>query len=400
MMTDSSAGPYRDPSNPGAPVIPRAEWDLGPYNRWTFQHVSDLVPTTRVWRGNGFASNWPESHQDINGIRFIHEGREWSVGECLDETFTDGFLVLHKGRIVAETYMNGMRPHTLHLSQSVGKSVVGALAGILVHRGIIDPQAQVTVYLPELEATAYRGATVQQVLDMTTGVIFDETYTAPDSHMAKLDAACGWKARKSEDWPETVWQLILQLTESRRPHGEAFEYRSIETDVLAFILQRASGRLLADLVSEELWVPLAAGEDASFTVDPAGYALACGGFNATLRDYGRFADMMTHGGTFNGRQIVPAEWVAETRTGGNHDVFRGDYRIVLPNGAYHNQFWIEDVARPVLLSRGVFGQMLYMDQAAEFTAVKLSSWPDFVNAHRTRLTIAMIGAIRDALSPL
>lgn len=397
-MTDSSASLYRDPSNPGAPIIPRADWDREPYNRWTFQNISDVVPTTRVWRGSSAPSAWPEAHRDINAIRFTHDGKDWTIGEFLDETFTDGFLVLHRGEIISEAYMNGMRPHTLHLSQSVGKSVVGALAGILVHRGLVDTQGPVTRYLPELETTAYRGATVQQVLDMTTGVAFDETYTAEDSHVAKLDAACGWKVRKSDDWPETVWQLILQLTESERPHGGAFQYRSIETDVLAFVLQRASGKMLADLVSEELWVPLGAGDDASFTVDPAGYALACGGFNATLRDYGRFADMITHGGAFNGRQIVPAEWVGETRSGGNHALFRGDYRVVLPHGAYHNQFWIEDVARPVLMSRGVFGQMLYMDQAAEFTAVKLSSWPDFVNPRRTRLSIAAVGAIRDALS--
>jgi CubicO group peptidase (beta-lactamase class C family) len=389
---------YRDPKKPGAPLIPRAEWDLGPYNRWTFHNVSDMVPTTRVWRGAGPASPLPESHGDLGGIRFNHDGKAWTIGEFLDETFTDGFLVLHKGRIVAETYMNGMRPQSLHLSQSVGKSVVGALAGILVHRGLVDPAAPVTRYLPELEATAYSGATVQQVLDMTSGTVFDETYTAPDSHCAWLDAAAGWKERKSADWPQTVWQLILRLTESERPHGRAFQYRSIETDVLAFVLQRASGKLLADLVSEELWIPLGAGGDASFTVDPGGYALACGGFNATLRDYGRFADMITHGGAFNGRQIVPAAWVEETRNGGNHAIFGADYRVVLPNGAYHNQFWIGDVGRPVLMSRGVFGQMLYMDLDAEFTAVKLSSWPDFVNPRRTKLGIAAIGAIRDALS--
>jgi CubicO group peptidase (beta-lactamase class C family) len=389
---------YRDPINPGAPVIPRAEWDIGPYNRWTFLNVSDVVPTTRVWRGAGPASSLPEAHQDIGGIRFTHDGTERTIGEFLDTTFTDGFLVLHKGRIVSETYMNGMRPQTLHLSQSVGKSVAGAVAGILIHRGLVDPRALVTRYLPELEETAYRGATVQQVLDMTTGTLFDETYTAVDSHVAKLDAACGWKTRKGADWPETVWQLILELKQSERPHGQAFQYRSIETDVLAFILQRVSGKMLADLVSEELWAPLGAQEDASFTVDPAGYALACGGFNATLRDYGRFADMITHGGAFNGRQVVPAEWVSETCNGGNHALFGADYRVVLPNGAYHNQFWIEDVDRPALLSRGVFGQLLYMDQAAEFTAVKLSTWPDFLNPRRTKLTIAAVAAIRDAIA--
>lgn len=93
----------------------------------------------------------------------------------------------------------------------------------------------------------------------------------------------------------------------------------------------------------------------------------------------------------------PAAWIEETRNGGNHALFGADYRVVLPNGAYHNQFWIEDVDRPVLMSRGVFGQLLYMDQAAEFTAVKLSTWPDFVNPRRTMLTVAAVRAIRNTL---
>jgi CubicO group peptidase (beta-lactamase class C family) len=389
---------YRDPQNPGGAIIPRADWDRAPYNRWTFQNIREMTPTTQVWRGAGPVSVLPEAHADLGDLSFAHGGRERTIAEFLDETFTDGFLVLHKGSIVFETYMNGMRPQTLHLSQSVGKSIVGAVAGILAHRGVLDPAAPVTHYLPELDATAYRGASLQQVLDMTTGVIFDETYTSLDSHVAWMDAACGWKERASADWPETMWQLVLRLTESERPHGQAFQYRSIETDVLAFVMQRATGRLLADLVSEELWQPLGAGEDASFTVDTAGYALACGGFNATLRDYGRFAQMITRGGAFNNSQIVPADWIAETRTGGNHALFGDDYRVVLPRGAYHNQFWIEDVDRPVLLSRGVFGQLLFMDEANDFTAVKLSSWPDFTNASRVKLTLAAVRAIRDALT--
>ena len=390
--------PYRDPFNPGAPIIPRATWDLGPYNRWTFLNVRDMVPTTRVWRGRGGASGLAEARQDVTAIRFTHDGRDYSVAEVLAETYTDGFLAMHKGRIIAEIYMNGMQQHTTHLSQSVAKSVTAAAAGVLVGQGLLDPAAPITRYLPELERTAYRGATLQHVLDMTSGTVFDETYTAADSHMAKVDVACGWKEPREPSWPLTMWEFILTLTETECAHGESFRYRSIETDILAHAMQRVSGKMLADLVSELIWQPLGAEEDAYFTVDRGGYALADGGFNATLRDYGRFAQMITNGGSFNGRQIVPAAWIEATRTGGNHEIFGADYRVTLPNGAYHNQYWIEDVSRPVLMARGVFGQLLYMDQDAEFSAVKLSTWPDFLNADRSRLTYAMVRAIRDALA--
>jgi CubicO group peptidase (beta-lactamase class C family) len=141
---------------------------------------------------------------------------------------------------------------------------------------------------------------------------------------------------------------------------------------------------------------MGAEEDACFTVDPTGFACACGGLNATLRDLARFGQLYVEGGVAGDRQLVPEEWIRQTRTG-DSELFRGAYREVLPNGAYRNQFWLEDTVDRVLLARGVFGQLIFMDPAAEFVAVKLSSWPDFVNPTRTRTALAAIRAIRAAL---
>ncbi len=394
-MIDNSS--FRDPARPGAPIIPRRDWDRAPWNRWTFQHVREMVPTAQVWRGAGPASPLLEAHQDIDGIGFSVDGRHDTIAGFLRTSYNDGLLVLHRGKIVAERYHNGMDARAPHLSQSVAKSVVGTVAGILVGRGIVDPAAPLTEYLPELDATAYRDATVQNVLDMTSGVVFDETYTALDSHMAKIDAASGWKERRHADWPTSVWELILTLTEAECAHGASFRYRSIETDVLSFILQRAAGVPLAELVSRELWAPMGAGEDAYFTVDPAGYALGDGGFNATLRDYGRFALLHLGRGEINGRRIVPAAWIEEITAGARPDLFGDIYQDVLPEGAYHNQFWIEGGKSAAYMARGVFGQLIYIDPAADFAAVVLSSWPDFVDAARTRTAIAAVKAVRDAL---
>jgi CubicO group peptidase (beta-lactamase class C family) len=396
-MNANALASFRDPAMPGAPVIPRDDWDRAPWNRWTFQHVRDMVATTQVWRGHGPATLLPVALQEIDGIGFEIDGRRETIGAFLQSSFADGFLVLHRGKVVAERYLNGMTARTPHLSQSVAKSIVGTVAGILIERGLVDPGAPVTYYLPELDATAYRGATVQHVLDMTSGVVFDETYTALDSHMAQMDVACGWKERKNPAWPTNVWELILTLKQSECAHGAAFRYRSIETDVLSFILQRVSGMPLAELVSRELWAPMGAEEDAYFTVDPAGYALGDGGFNATLRDYARFALLHLGHGQIDGRRIVPAAWIREIRSG-NPDLFGGIYRDTLPRGAYHNQFWIEDTMRGSYMARGVFGQLIYIDPAAEFAAVKLSSWPEFLDATRTRTALAAVRAIRDSLS--
>ncbi|WP_448955675.1 serine hydrolase domain-containing protein [Labrys neptuniae] len=396
-MYDSRPPEQQEPISLAAAAIPREDWDRAPWNRWSFQHVRELVPTAQVWRGAGPVTPLPAALQDIDAIGFESDGQASTVGSFFEANFADGLLVLHRGQVVAERYFNGMLPHTQHLSQSVAKSVVATVAGILIGRGVVDPAAPVSHYLPELEATAYRGATVQQVLDMTSGVVFDETYTAPDSHIAKMDVASGWKARKDPSWPAHVWELILQLNELGAAHGAVFNYRSVETDVLAFVLESAAGLRLPELVGRELWGPMGAEEDAYFTVDPAGYGLADGGFNATLRDYARFALLHLNGGEIAGRRLLPSAWLEHTRFGGRPDLYQGVYRTILPNGAYHNQFWIEDIERGAYMARGVFGQLVYIDPVGEFAAVVLSSWPEFLHTGRTRATLAAVRAIRDAL---
>ena len=378
---------------------PKSDWDRAPWNRWSFQHVRELVPTVEVWRGTGPIRVLPRNEQDLDDLRVAGlDGSETTLNVFLEQTYTDGLLVLKGGSVVHERYLNGMTERTLHLSQSLAKSFVGALTGILAGRGLVDVTAPVTDILPELEATAYRGATIRHLLDMTSGVRFSEDYTDPRSDMGRADVASGWKPVPSGlgvamAWPRTMFDLVLSLQATEREHGARFAYRSIETDVLAFVLERAAARRLAQLLSDELWQPLGMEESANFTVDPAGYALADGGLNACLRDYGRFGQMMLE----HGSGIVPADWVEATRSG-DHGMFGEPYTIVLPDGAYRNQFWIEDSARRNVMARGVFGQLIHIDFDRQVVVVKLSSWPNFVSPAWTRATLDAVRRVGAALS--
>lgn len=378
--------------------VPRMDWDRAPWNRWSFQHIREILPTVEVWRGGAPAHAFARQERNFDTLQVKNiAGDNASLSQFLDETFTDGFLVLHRGAVVYERYLNGMTPRTLHLSQSVAKSIVGMVAGILVGRGELDPTQQISLYLPELRQTAWAGAKLQHVLDMTTGVNFDETYIDPHSDIGQMDVATGWKPIPPDSdpklhWPSHVWEQIIGLKQKNRPHSAAFEYRSVETDVLAFAMERVTGKRLAQIISEELWQKLGVEESACFTVDPAGYALADGGFNATLRDYARFGQMVLTGGG----GIVPANWIEKTRNG-DHGLFAAPYNIALPNGAYHNQFWIEDSQTRNLMARGVFGQWIYIDFAHEMVIVKLSSWPDFLNTKFAMATSAAAHVIAEAL---
>ncbi len=372
---------------------PRADWDRPPWNRWSFQHIRELLPTTEVWRGHGPTHVFPHGTKlpldlPVQGL----DGAAAALESLLNDTYTDGFIVLKHGEIVCEQYFNGMDQYSLHLSQSVAKSFTGAIAGILVGRGLLDVGALITDYLPELSGTAWREATLQQVLDMTTGVRFSEDYTNPYSDIGKVDVASGWKpvpldADPGIRWPAHMWELILELTECIRPHGEKFEYRSIETDVLAFCMQRVTAKPLARIFSEELWQKMGASQNASFTLDRAGFAIADGGLNACLRDYARFGQLILEGGG----GIIPAPWLEATRVG-LHGRFDGRYAQTLPGGAYRNMFWIEGAPSLALMARGVFGQLIYSNQVTGVVVAKVSSWPEFVSP---TLEIATINAIHN-----
>jgi CubicO group peptidase (beta-lactamase class C family) len=392
----------RPPIMQGSPptLIPsRMDWDRPPWNRWSFQHVREILPTVEVWRGRGPVRSLQRAERDLSHLNVTGiEGEPTTLATLLDQTYTDGFIVLHKGAIVAEQYFNGMDERTLHLSQSVAKSITGTVAGILVGKGVLDLTARISRYMPELEQTAWKGASLQHVLDMTTGVKFSEEYTDPYSDIGQVDVACGWKpvppgSDPAFIWPSHMWELIIRLKDVIREHGAEFHYRSIETDVLAFAMERATGKRLATLVSEELWQPMGAERNACFTVDPAGYALADGGFNATLRDYARFGQLWLEGGG----DIIPPSWINATRSG-VHGRFTGRYASSLPDGAYHNQFWIEDSQDRSLMARGVFGQWIYINFARDVVIAKLSSWPDFVDPQLEKATFAAGREIANTLS--
>src|SRR5882757_9688863 len=131
--------------SPPRSIVPKLDWDRPPWNRWAFQHIRELLPTAEVWRGTGHAKRLPRAERDLGGIAVASsiDGTTTLAG-LLDETYTDGFLVLKDGAVVYERYFNGMTERTLHLSQSMSKSVTSAVFGILVERGLLDPTGPVT----------------------------------------------------------------------------------------------------------------------------------------------------------------------------------------------------------------------------------------------------------------
>ncbi|MGH8892655.1 MAG: serine hydrolase domain-containing protein [Actinomycetes bacterium] len=378
-----------------------SNWQTPPFNQWGFQHVREIVPTARVPRGAGPVAEIGQRLVPLDDIVVNRpDGSDTTVGKVVADTFTDGFLVLQDGALVAESYPSGMRPDTTHLLMSVTKSFVGCVTGILADHGVLDLKAPLTTYVPELGRSGYDGATLRDVLDMRSGIAFSEDYLNPDAEVRVLEQVIAWRPRRHPELPSSMYEYLLTLGKTGE-HGGVFSYRSCETDVLGWVCERAAGVRMPDLLAELLWARLGVEHHADITVDPAGAAMHDGGLNTTLRDLGRFGQMLLDRGVGpGGARIVPDWWIGDSYTGdvdSRRAFAESPTDTRLPGGMYRNQFWVPYADRDVLLCLGIHGQMVYIDPASRVVGVKLSSWPAAQDAAMFSDTLLAFGAVAHAL---
>jgi CubicO group peptidase (beta-lactamase class C family) len=377
-----------------------ANWQDPPFNRWAFQHVRELIPTARIPRGRGPAWLLPAEERDIAGVRFRYEDRELSIADLLAETCTDGFLVLHRGWIVAEQYFNGLKPDTPHLLMSVSKSITSTVAGVLAGRRLLDVTALVTDVVPELRGTSFEGAVVQHLLDMRTGTRFDEDYGNPQADVRTYERVYLWRPDTGQPRPADALDYFATLRNDGA-HGGPFRYRSILTDVLAWVIERAAGARLHELIATELWQPMGAEFDAEITLDSRGNPMADGGICATLRDVARFGQLFLQRGRAVGRDIVPASWAEDTVQGAPDGVsaFRGgDKPAGYPPGAhYRNCWWVRDPGEPFYYASGINGQNVFVHVPTQTVVVKLSTWPTALSPKWLEMTVTGVLATAAAL---
>ena len=377
-----------------------ANWQEPPFNRWSFSHMRELVPTQRIPRGSGPVTPLPASPLPLGEIALHRvDGTRASVDEVLEDTYTDATVVVHGGRVVLERYAGETAPGTPHLLMSISKSVVGCVVGNLVERGLLSPAHLVTDHVPELGPSGYRGASLRDILDMRSGVEFSEDYTDLDAEVRVIEQAMGWRPASDRRVPSSMYAYLTTLGGTGE-HGGVFDYRSCETDVLGWVCERATNTRMADLISELVWSPIGAERDAEITCDGAGTAIHDGGMCATARDLARFGVMLLAGGEVAGRRVVPATWLRESWTA-DPDILEAFARSVsgpyLPGGWYRNKFWfVPREQHVVLLCLGIYGQMLYVNPGTGTVAGKLSSWPDAQSPamlHDTLRAFDAIGAV-------
>ncbi|QKV52568.1 serine hydrolase domain-containing protein [Comamonas antarctica] len=387
----------------GAPPPPERQlrFDDGSYFqfpalRWSVAHFRQLMPTLNISRGLGAPVPLARAlRADLDAVQFTPLGgaAPMTWAQSLAANYTDGIVVLHKGRIVYERYFGALDERGQHAAMSVTKSVTGTLGAMLVAEGRLDENRRVSDYVPELASSAFGDATVRQVLDMTTGLQYSEDYADPKAEVWAFSQA-GSPLPKPKDYAgPRSYHEYLQTVRPEGEHGAAFAYKTVNSDALGWIIARATGRNVAELLSERIWSRIGAEQDAYITVDSTGTPFAGGGLNTGLRDLARFGELLRNHGRFQGQQIIARAVVDDIRRGGDRAAFARAGYALLPGWSYRNMWWVTHQADGAFMARGVHGQRIYVNPEAAVVIVRYASHPVASNSANDPVTLPAFDAI-------
>ena len=355
----------------------------------------DKLFATRTFKRGSKAYPLPAA-QPLTAVPYRIGGKTLGLDDFMRRNRVGGLLVLKDGHIRLERYALGNSETSRWTSFSVGKSIVSTLVGAAVKDGAIasieDP---VVKYLPQLRGSAYEGVTVRNLLQMSSGVKWNEDYTQMGSDIGSM-------LKCTEDKkPGCITEFMSKLPRAAPP-GSVFNYNSGETHLLGLIVSAATHEHLADYLSEKLWSRFGMETDGYWLLEsPNGAEMAAGSLSMTLRDYGRFGEFIRTGGAAGGEPVLPPGWIAEA-TQPRTDSPQVGFGKLEPNDptGYGYLWWVLPHRAPhsgAFMAEGIFGQYIYINPAAHLVIVQWSAWPSaWVDANDEE-SVAFFGAVIEAL---
>jgi len=358
----------------------------------TFSYSDTLFPVNTVARGGAarqFEMAPAELKAKVEKIRFKAGGKDFDLYDYLADDRVAGLLILKDGKVVMEDYELGVGPETRWISFSMAKSVSSTLVGAALKQGLIasidDP---VTKYVPGLKGGVYDDVSVRNLLQMASGVKWDETYTDSRSDRRKL------LELQLEGKPGTIVAFMKALPRAGAP-GTIWNYSTGESFLVGALIEGATHKPLATYLSETLWSRLGMEKDATWWLEsPGGMGLAGSGLGATMRDYGRFGQFVLGDGLINGERIVPEGWFREA----------GKPHIIGGKSVDYGYLWWpiekgDPIQEGAFQAIGIFGQHMYINPREKVVIVVLSarSKPDSSSNPSTVADAPFFGAVTRAL---
>ncbi len=371
-----------------------------PKFRWTFSHGREFGATSNISRGLAAPSPLPRAERgDIDSVAFIPLGKTdpMTWAQSLSANFTDGIVVLHKGRIVYERYFGALGAGGQHAAQSVTKSFFGTIGAVLVAEGKLDANAKVAQYIPELKDSGFGNATVRQVLDMTTGLKYSENYADPKAEIWDHVRAGNVLPRPPGYQGPKSFYDFLKTVQPEAEHGQVFAYKTVNSDVLGWLIRRVTNKSVGENLSERIWSKLGMEQDAYISIDTEGTEFAGGGLSTGLRDLARFGEMMRNDGRFNGQQIIPKSVVDDIRHGADKTDFAKAGYATLPGASYRDMWWVLHNSDGAFAARGIHGQTIYIDPKAEMVIARYATFPMAANAFNDPTSLPAFQALANKL---
>lgn len=391
------------------PAVTLANWLDAPHNRWSFHHVDHLLPTVGITNSGGLVTSLPRRSVDLDNVTFMAaDGSTTTLERHLHESFCDALCVVHDGAIVYERYFNGMNDDSKHLLMSVTKSFTAAALGVAIGRGLLTTSSLVTDIAPEFAGTSLEACTVRHLIDMTAGTDFVENYDlyldpGSDVPLIEYERQAGFRPLGAS--PAIGVLRHFATYPMARPHGAVFDYRSPLTNIVARILEVVNGIPFNEVLSRDVWTPFGMEHPAEISVDAFGFPIAEAGLCCSVRDLARFGLAYLDDGRLDGKSVLPADWVRDTRHG-DEDARRcyTTYLETLPDSGvegddwfiYHHAFWVKEQDRQ-LSGLGIFGQYVWIDYPSRTVIARFSTYPNAAPSALSAETIRGFNAVARAL---
>ena len=321
---------------------------------------------------------WNEAPQELPASVTI-DGAPRDLAGWLSEVRTTALIVVKGEDIIFEDYYLGTGRDDRRISWSMAKSFLSALVGTAVERGEIKSlDDQVTDYVPALIGSAYDGATIRNVLNMSSGVAFNEDYLDSGSDINKMGRVLALGGSMDD--------FSAGLKTRARPPGTAMQYVSIDTHIIGMVLRAATGQNVHEIFDERLWSQVGFGADSFYMTDGGDRAFVLGGLNMRTRDYALFGKLMRDGGVYQGKQIIPAAWVAESTANNAPRAAAGSHNDA--SVGYGYQWWVPPASSDPdftgdYFAVGIYGQYIYINPALDIVIAKNAAQREFMSAAKS-----------------
>ncbi len=361
----------------GAPPHPSgqvtlANWRDPGFGRWSFSHIRQLLPTAPI-----AAANQPfelsEDRMDLAALTF--GGRQRSLGDFLAASNTDALMVMCNGKLVFDWFGGFGRADRPHIAFSVSKSLAGLLVGVLAEARILDPGQQLTHYLPEIVGSAYDGASLRHLLDMTVASAFVEDYLDTNGVFMAYRRASAWNPVEEGHSTKGLRAFLAKLPASDGNHGHRYHYCSTHTDLLGWVIERTTGGPVSELLSSHLFRPTGTHTEAYITLETYGAPRLAGGICLAPADLLRLAEMVRCQGALGGRQIVPAGWIADFSRHRDRTAWQrqeGGSRL-FDRGTYRSKWYRTGFDDDEICAIGIHGQWIWINPTREVTIIRMAS---------------------------